>query len=145
MNVDSLRGKFFIDTNILVYSFDKETPQKQQTAELLIEIALSSQQGIISSQVVQEFLNVAQRKFVKPMSGADARSYLDKVLRPLCKQFPSIGFYDNALLVREETGYSFYDSLIVAAAIESDCKTIVSEDMQDGRIIQGVTILNPFL
>lgn len=67
MNVDSLRGKFFLDTNILVYSFDRQAPQKQQTARELIEVALSSQMGVICSQVVQEFLNVAQKKFTKPM------------------------------------------------------------------------------
>lgn len=144
MNAESLRGKFFLDTNIFVYSFDNDAPQKQQSARQLIKTALSSQQGIISSQVVQEFLNVAQRKFVKPMSFAEARIYLNTVLRPLCQHFPSLSFYEKALLLREETGYSFYDSLIVSAAIESGCKIVVSEDMQDGRTVQGVTIFNPF-
>ncbi len=145
MNVESLRGKFFLDTNILVYSFDNSAPEKQQTAQQLIETALSSQQGIISSQVVQEFLNVAQRKFAKPMSLTDARMYLDAVLRPLCQHFPSLGFYEHALRLREETGYTFYDSLIVTAAIEAGCKIVISEDLQNGRTIQGTTILNPFL
>ena len=145
MNVESLRGKFFLDTNILVYSFDNSAPEKQQTSQQLIETALSSQQGIISSQVVQEFLNVAQRKFVKPMSLADARIYLETVLRPLCQHFPSLGFYEHALRLCEETGYTFYDSLIVTAAIEAGCKIVISEDLQNGRIIQGTTILNPFV
>ena len=144
MNVESLRGKFFLDTNIIVYSFDHQAPKKQQTARQLIEIALSSQMGVISSQVVQEFLNVAQQKFAKPMGIAEARRYLSDVLLPLCRHFSSISLYDRALLLREETSYSFYDSLIVAAAIETECKTLLSEDLQDGRIIQGVTILNPF-
>jgi predicted nucleic acid-binding protein len=145
MNVEAIRGKFFLDTNILVYSFDNHAPQKQQTARQFIEAALSSQMGIISSQVVQEFLNIAQRKFVKPMGIAEARLYLDAVLMPLCQHFPSIGTYEQALLLREETSYSFYDSLVVAAAIETGCKTVLSEDLQNGRIIQGTTILNPFL
>lgn len=145
MNVDSLRGKFFLDTNILVYSFDPSTPAKQQIARQLIETALSSQMGVISSQVVQEFLNVAQRKFAKPMGVAEARRYLNGVLLPLCQLFPSISLYDKALLLREETGYSFYDSLILAATLELGCKTLLSEDLQDGRTIHNVTILNPFL
>jgi len=144
MNAESLSGKFFLDTNIFVNSFDKTAPQKQQTARELIESALSSQMGVISSQVVQEFLNVAQRKFTKPMGVAEARLYLNEVLMPLCQHFPSINLYDRALLLREETGYSFYDSLIVAAAMEVGCKTLVSEDLQDGRTIHNVTILNPF-
>ena len=107
MNAESLRGKFFLDTNVFVYSFDNDAPQKQQTAQHLIKTALSSQQGIVSSQVVQEFLNVALRKFVKPMSLAEARVYLNTVLRPLCQHFPSLGFYEKALLLREETGVQF--------------------------------------
>lgn len=144
MNVDSLRGKFFLDTNILVYSFDPSAPAKQQIARQLIETALSSQMGVISSQVVQEFLNVAQRRFAKPMGVAEARRYLNGVLLPLCQHFPSISLYDKALLLREETGYSFYDSLILAASLELGCKTLLSEDLQDGRTIHSVTILNPF-
>lgn len=144
MNVDSLRGKFFLDTNILVYSFDPSAPAKQQIARQLIETALSSQMGVISSQVVQEFLNVSQRKFARPMGVAEARRYLNGVLLPLCQHFPSISLYDKALMLREETGYSFYDALIVAAAIEMGCKTLLSEDLQDGRTIHSVTILNPF-
>ncbi|MEZ4594006.1 MAG: PIN domain-containing protein [Chloroflexota bacterium] len=144
MNVESLHGKFFLDTNILVYSFDSSAPAKQQIARQLIKTALSSQMGVISSQVVQEFLNVSQRKFARPMGVAEARQYLNGVLLPLCQHFPSINLYDKALLLREETGYSFYDSLILAASIESGCKTLLSEDLQDGRIIQNLTILNPF-
>lgn len=144
MNVDALRGKFFLDTNILVYSFDPSAPAKQQVARQLIETALSSQMGVISSQVVQEFLNVSQRKFVRPMGVAEARRYLNGVLLPLCQHFPSINLYDKALMLREETSYSFYDSLILAAAVELGCKTLLSEDLQDGRTLHNVTILNPF-
>ncbi|WP_420641016.1 PIN domain-containing protein [Candidatus Leptofilum sp.] len=144
MNVESLRGKFFLDTNILVYSFDPHAPEKQLIAQQLIETALSSQMGVISSQVVQEFLNVAQRKFAKPMGVAEARSYLNGVLLPLCQHFPSINWYDKALLLREEAGYSFYDALIVAAGVEMGCKTLLSEDLQNGRTIKNMTILNPF-
>ena len=55
-----------------------------------------------------------------------------------------MAYYDLALLVKEETGFSFYDSLIVTASIESGCHTLVTEDMQDGRTVRGVKILNPF-
>lgn len=144
MNDDVVQGKFFLDTNILVYSFDSTNSHKQSIARGLISTALSSAQGAISSQVVQEFLNVSQRKFAVPLSLAESRQYLNTVLLPLCQHYPSIGFYERALLLREETGYSFYDSLIVSAAIETECKVLVTEDMQHGRIVQGVTILNPF-
>ena len=145
MNVANLRGRFFLDTNVLVYSFDSESPDKQRIAQRLILEALRSQRGVISSQVVQEFLNLASRKFAHSISIADARDYLRSVLMPLCHHFPSIDFYDRAWRVQIETGFSFFDALIVAAAIEAGCSTLLSEDLQHGRTVQGVVILNPFL
>lgn len=145
MNVANLRGRFFLDTNVLVYSFDPDAPDKQRRAQALIQEALRSQRGLISTQVVQEFLNLALRKFARPMSVAEAREYLKGVLTPLCHHFPAINFYDRTLLVQEETGFSFYDALIVAAAVEARCSMLLSEDLQHGRTVQGVAILNPFL
>jgi predicted nucleic acid-binding protein len=75
--------------------------------------------AVISTQVVQEFLNVALRKFTHPMTVSEGREYLRKVLLPLCQHTPSPRFYDQALLLREEVGLSFYDALIVQAALES--------------------------
>jgi predicted nucleic acid-binding protein len=100
---------------------------------------------LISTQVVQEFLSLALRKFARPMSLSEARDYLKSVLIPLCQQFPALSFYDHALLVQEETGFSFYDALIVAATIEAGCSMLLSEDLQHGRTVQSVAILNPFL
>ena len=145
MNAANLRGRFFMDTNVLVYSFDVTSPDKQRIAQGLIAESLRTQRGVISSQVVQELLHLALRKFARPMSIADARDYLRSVLTPLCHHFPSIDFYDRALLVQIETGFSLYDALIVTAAIEAGCSTLLSEDLQHGRMVQGVVILNPFL
>ena len=144
MNVADKSGMYFLDANILIYSFDSTAPGKQKIATDLIQDALKSQRGVISSQVVQEFLNVALWKFARPMNASDARQYLNAVLMPLCRHYPSMAYYDLALLVKEETGFSFYDSLIVTASIESGCHTLVTEDRQDGRKIRGVTVLNPF-
>jgi len=145
MNVAEFSGLFFLDTNILVYTFDDTAPEKQQIAQQLVRDALSTRQGIVSTQIVQEFLNVALNKFKRPMTVSDAQAYLKTVLIPLCQQYPSGSFYERALLVKAETGYSFYDTLVVTAAIESGCSILLSEDMQDGRIIQGLTIMNPFM
>ena len=144
MNVTELTGLFFLDTNILIYSLDSVAQQKQQSAQEIIQFALQSQRGVISTQVVQEFLNVALRKFSKPMSITEARTYLHAVLMPLVQHRTSIPFYDNALTLQMETGYSWYDSLVMAAAIELGCTYLLSEDLQHGRVIQGMTIFNPF-
>lgn len=145
MNVDKISGSFFLDTNIFAYSFDSSVPEKQQVAQRLISDALRTQRGVISTQVVQEFLNLALRKFATPLTISESIEYLQTVLLPLCQHFPTIGFYERALWVRNETSYSFYDSLIVAAAIDTDCSILFSEDLQGGRNVRRLTIINPFV
>ncbi len=144
MNVADISGLFFLDTNIFVYTFDSTAPEKRQIAQQLVRGALRTKRGVISAQVMQEFLNVASHKFRRPMTVSDSRDYLQTVLLPLCQHYPSGTFYERALLIKAETGYSFYDSLVVTAAIESRCTTLLSEDMQDGRVIRELTIINPF-
>lgn len=136
---------FFLDTNVLVYAVDEVDLAKQQIAAALVREAILSGRGIISIQVVQEFLNVARRKFKQPMTIEQCRGHIRNVLEPLCAYLPSISTMDRALLIIDETGYSFYDALIVTAAIESGCRILYSEDLQHGRKIQGLTILNPFI
>ncbi len=135
---------YFLDTSVLIYTFDAGDSDKQEIARKLVRRGLESQLAVISSQVIQEFLNVALRKFSRPMTVSDARQYLDSVLMPLCRHYPSAAFYKQALLLKEETGYSFYDTLIVAAAVETRCKVLLSEDLQHGRTIHGTQIINPF-
>src|SRR5487761_1968698 len=136
--------RFFLDTNVLVYTFDSSAPRKQKIALALVERALRSREGIVSYQVVQEFLNVALRKFSPPMSSVEAQAYLRRVLTPLCEVFPDVALYANALSVASKTGWSFYDALVVASAAASHCATLFSEDLQTGRTIQGIEIVNPF-
>jgi predicted nucleic acid-binding protein len=145
MNGAETEGPFFLDTNILIYAVDEDSPAKQQIALEWVREAIMSGRGIISIQVVQEFLSVARRKFKRPMTIEECRGHIRNVLEPLCAYFPSITTMDRALLIMEETGYSLYDALIVTAATESGCYTLLTEDLQHGRVIQGVTILNPFV
>lgn len=144
MSVVEPEGLFFLDTNILVYSFDAANLEKRWMSHQLLAAALTSQRGAISTQVVQEFLSISLRRFARPILVADVREYLDTVLAPLCLHFPSVAFYAQALVVQVETGYSWYDSLIVTAALELGCSTLFTEDMQNGRAIRGLVIRNPF-
>ena len=80
-----MRDKYFIDTNIFVYSFDKSNPQKNDISQNLISEALTKSEGIISYQVIQEFMNVALRKFKIPFKTNDCQKYLTVVLEPLCE------------------------------------------------------------
>ncbi len=140
-----MKDKFFLDTNIFVYSFDRSNEPKRQKASQLIKQALVESKGCISYQVIQEFLNVATKKFATPLSLLDGQRYLDSVLYPLCQIFASVDLYHQALHLMQRWQYSFYDALILAAALQADCKILYSEDLQHGQAIKSLTILNPFL
>jgi predicted nucleic acid-binding protein len=139
-----MSGKFFLDTNLFVYTFDAKEPAKRKTASQLIRRAVDTGEGIISYQVVQEFFNVALRRFAQPMSAAEAEQYLITVLRPLLAVHSSPAIYFEALRIAEKQRMSWYDSLIVAAALEGQCEKLYSEDFQHGRKIESLRIENPF-
>ena len=139
-----MNARYFIDTNIFVYTFDESAPGKRSRASQLIEDALGSGRGVISYQVVQEFLNVASRKFDVPLTPQDQRTYLDTVLGPLCEVFPTIGLYRRGIELASRYGYSFYDALIIASAIEGDCSVLYTEDLQADQTIGRLKIANPF-
>ncbi len=140
-----MKGKYFLDTNILVYCFDAAQPAKRDISLALVTTALDNGKGIISWQVVQEFLNVATRKFAEPLTIPDASIYLEKVLNPLCELYPALELYQASLLIKQQTAYSFCDSLIIAAALAGKCKILYSEDLQHGQVIEGLEIINPYL
>ena len=139
-----MSAKAFLDTNVLVYSFDRSEPRKRDIARALIADALENGSGIISYQVVQEFLSVATRKFVIPLSSADAQRYLEVVLEPLCEVYASPELFHQALEISEGWRLSFYASLIIADALQADCSVLHSEDLQDGLKVRGLTVRNPF-
>lgn len=139
-----MSAKYFLDTNVLVYTFDETAPDKQERARQLVETALLTGDGVISYQVIQEFLNVATRKFKQPLSLADASLYLEHVLNPLCEVPSSSELFGAGLVVANRFRLSFYDSLIVAAAQRSSCKVLYSEDLQHGQVLAGLEVVNPF-
>ena len=140
-----MSARFFLDTNVLVYTFDdRESDKKARALELVTE-ALTSRCGVISFQVVQEFLNVATRKFANPLKESDALVYIDQVLGPLCEVLPTLDLYRATIGLAGRWQYSFYDSLILAAAIQSGCSLLYSEDLQHGQVVEGTRLVNPFL
>jgi predicted nucleic acid-binding protein len=143
--MSGVQKKFFLDTNILVYTFDRTDSSKRSKARGLLGEALERHLGIISYQVVQEFLNVATRKFSDPMTVSEGQIYLARILMPLCEVFPDSALYSQALSIAGESGMAFYDALIVSSAMTGGCETVWTEDLQHGRRIGTVTIRNPFV
>lgn len=140
-----MNDKFFIDTNIFIYSFDKSDVKKQTRAKEIISSAFNNYNGCISYQVVQEFLNVATQKFESPLTIHDCNKYIDDVLEPLCEIFSGIELYKDALKIKEGWQFSFYDSLIVAAALKTNCRILYTEDLQNEQRIRDLMIINPFI
>jgi predicted nucleic acid-binding protein len=134
----------FIDTNVFVYLFDDTAPSKREAAQRIVQEGLESGNGCISFQVVQETINVILRKIAVPASPEDARRLLDGVLAPMWRVMPSPGLYHRALDIQARFRHGFHDSLIIAAALESGCTRLWSEDLQDGQRIDGLRIENPF-
>src|SRR5271157_2013828 len=136
--------RFFLDVNIFVYSFDRSSAAKAQRSTQLIRQAVATRKGIVSYQVVQEFFNVALRRFAQPMTVAEAEQYLGTVFRPLLAVQSSQALYSEALGLKDKHHMSWYDSLIVAAAMEGRCSVLYSEDFQHGQRFGDLQIENPF-
>ena len=139
-----MNAEFFLDTNILVHSFDETNPSKRKRSRELIQHALTSGKGAISWQVVQEFMNVALHQWEKPMTTNAASLLMDSVLQPLCRVFPSMNLYSSALRISEQTRYPYYDSLIIASAISSGASELYTEDLKESKAFEGIVIKNPF-
>lgn len=135
----------FIDTNIFIYLFDETDDRKRTIAEQLVRSALETRSASVSHQVVQETLNVVTRKLSSPMSAENAQRFLDQILAPLWQIMPSLALYRRGLDIQSNYKFSFYDSLIVAAALESGCTRLYTEDLQHGQKIDGLVIENPFI
>lgn len=135
----------FIDTNVFVYLVDEADQAKQTRAQEIVTAALATRDASISHQVVQETLAVITSKLRVPLSPEHAEQFFRRILAPLWDVMPSPQLVQRALSIQERYGYHFYDSLIIASALEAGCYRLLSEDFQHGQQIEGLTIENPFL
>lgn len=137
-----MSAEYFLDTNVFIYLFDDTDDRKRTSAENLVRQVLEDRNGCISYQVVQETVSVLTGKLnVAPFQ---VRRIYEHVLLPLWQVNPSGELYQRGLNLHARFGYRFYDSLIIAAAIESGCDTLYSEDLRHGQQIEDLTIRNPF-
>ena len=132
------KNKDFLDTNVLIYAVAKNDPRASKAEALL------ASGGIVSVQSLNEFAAVARRKL--KMSWKEITEFLDLICILCPDPVPiSLDTHKAALAIAEKYGYSIYDALVASAALEAGCKTLYSEDLQDGQIInRQLTIRNPF-
>lgn len=132
----------FLDTNVLVYRVDFDAPDKRRRAAQLLDELYQSRKAVVSTQVLQEFYNTITRKLgVSPSDAVVATRYHANT-RLVSMSWPII---QSAMQRHAAHQFSFWDALIVEAALSAGCKTLYSEDMQHGLVIDGLTIENPFL
>ncbi len=135
--------KVFVDTNIIVYAYDASAGKKHKMAVEIMEGLWNSGHGVLSSQVLQEFFVNATRKIAKPLEVAVAREIVKDLLK--WKVVTVDGeIILEAIDILSRYRYSFWDSIIIQSAIQGGANLLVSEDLHDGQVINGVTIKNPF-
>jgi predicted nucleic acid-binding protein len=132
-----------VDTNVLVYSYDASEPYKQAIARSLMENLWSTRAGTLSTQVLQEFYNTVTYKVPNRLSPAEARDIV-----ALYGTWPVVVIRPPLILsasrLQEQHQVSFWDALILEAARVAGADRLLTEDMQHGRVIEGVLIEDPF-
>jgi predicted nucleic acid-binding protein len=132
-------SKYFLDTNILIYAYSNSEPDKADQANAL----LFEGESLISLQVVNEFANICLRKLHQTEKTVTA-AILEIASATRIVGF-SLATQLQALQLRQNYRFSYYDALILATALENHCTTLFSEDMQHNQQIEGqLRIINPF-
>ena len=139
-----MTDKVFVDTNILVYAHDLDAGNKHDQAAEIVSQVWESRNGVLSTQVLQEFYVTLTRKVSSTLSKLEARKLVQKyshwhlVLNDLT-------IILQASEIEESNNISFWDALIVSAAYSQNVPTILTEDLNHGQIIEGILIRNPFI
>lgn len=131
----------FLDTNVLVYADAADAPDKRARAAALIAQHLRDGSGVISTQVLHEFVNAALRKLLLPLDLVRERVRLFSRFETVAASPAAVL---DALDLHALHRLSFWDALIVQAASDSGCAQLLTEDLQAGAVIAGVRVVNPF-
>ena len=138
-----MSGKSFVDTNILIYAHDRSAGGKHQRAAALIEQLWLSNDGVLSTQVLQEFCVNVRRKLARPLSSDNTARVLQQYLHwEIVVNTPSSVI--EAMAIEARYGVSFWDALVLSAAQASGATTLYSEDFSHGQIYGPVQAVNPF-
>jgi predicted nucleic acid-binding protein len=138
-----MASRTFFDTNVLVYLFDTDSPNKQVRAQDALSERLEGGTVVVSTQVLQEFFVTVTRKLARPLSANDAEAALRRLM-----QLPVVAVDSDQILAAavscRRDRISFWDALILTAAAVAGCEEVLSEDLQHGRSFGRVRVVNPF-
>ena len=137
-----MTGSAFVDTNVVVYAFDDDEPDKQARARDLLT-GPAHETLVVSTQVLAEFYVTATRTLARPLDPATARAAVAAL-----SELPVVATDADLVLagidLSERHQLSLWDGLIVQAAVAAGCETILTEDLADGALLAGVRVQNPF-
>ena len=133
----------FVDTNILIYAEDRDAKRKHEVARELVVELWNERSGVVSVQVLQEFYVNVTRKLKKPLSVTRALEIVEEYLTWTVVENTG-KLLVHASDLQQKHRLSFWDSMIVQAAIDAGCETLFTEDLNAGQRIESVTIVNPF-
>jgi predicted nucleic acid-binding protein len=136
--------RVFLDTNVFVYLYDSDNPDKQARARALLERLSLSDTLFVSTQVLQEFYVTVSRKFSKQLTQEEI-FLATRTLSALPVVRVSVEMIFSAIELVRRLQLSFWDGLILQAALKSGCSLLFSEDLQHGQRIGSLRIVNPFL
>ncbi|HVG10937.1 MAG TPA: PIN domain-containing protein [Thermoanaerobaculia bacterium] len=131
----------FVDSNVFVYADDRSAGAKRDRARELIREVMSARTGVLSLQVLQEYFAVSTRKL--GVSAAAARRRIELLSR---LDVVILGVEDvlAAIDLHRLHGFAIWDALVIRAALNAGCRILYSEDLQEGRRINGLEVVNPF-
>jgi len=135
-------SKIFIDTNIFVYTLDKEEPQKRKQARKTLKRLVEGHNPVVSTQVIQEFYVVASTKLKADRALVKTMIHNFRNMEVVNND---LGLIEQAIDISLTLQLSFWDSLIIAAAEKANCEFVLSEDMSSGGVYRGVTVVNPLV
>lgn len=138
-----MSGKFFLDTNILVYAHDVSDPDKRNRSRELVFEAIRTGDGVMSPQVLSEFFVTVTRKIEVPIPEEQARKVI-LLLRPICSVDLDATLVVKAVDVRKRWKVNYWDAMILAAAERGECAIVYSEDLSHEQHYGGVQVINPY-
>jgi predicted nucleic acid-binding protein len=142
-----MSARVFLDTNILVYGIDSSQKDKQRRALEILEGSAKDYRDVhfvLSTQVLQEFYATAAGKLAVPLDESDAERAVTRLARLPVVQVDTQMILD-AIATSREHGLKFWDALIVRAALDAGCDTLLTEDLQHDQVFDGLRVQNPFL
>jgi predicted nucleic acid-binding protein len=132
-----LKAQSFLDTNVLLYAFSADVAKAEKAEALL------ARGGVVGVQVLNEFASVARRKM--NMAWSEIEDVLSLIRRRCSVRPLTLQIHEHALKLASRHGFSWYDALVVSAALEAGCRELLSEDLRDGLLVDGtLRIRNPF-